>query len=79
MRRRSDGMIIAGPRHYDGFMRKQIEANGGRDEWLGCEQGFIDQYGEFLNRQEAWNIAVERGQIFRNVSVDGTLYSENLY
>jgi hypothetical protein len=45
----------------------------------GWDQGFIDQFGDFLTRREAWEIAKDRGQILRDVSTPGTLYSENLY
>lgn len=48
-----------------------------------AEQGFVDKFGVFHNRQEAWKIAKDANQIFRNVGGDqsqgGTLYSENLY
>lgn len=44
------------------------------------EQGFIDQRGNFLGRQEAWQVAQAAGQIIRRVGGDteagGTLYSE---
>lgn len=47
------------------------------------EQGFITSKYRFVNRQEAWKIAVEQEQIVRRVGGDdangGTLYSENLY
>ena len=49
----------------------------------GSEQGFIDSWGVFYNRQDAWKIAEENNQIIRRVGGDtkdgGTLYSENLY
>lgn len=47
------------------------------------EQGFITSKYRFVDRQEAWKIAVEQQQIVRRVGGDtsqgGTLYSENLY
>lgn len=56
------------------------------------EQGFVDQFGKFYNRTEAWKIADKNGQILRptgwekipnprkaNVGDDGCLFSENLY
>jgi hypothetical protein len=52
------------------------------DDWTKSqvEQGFIDQLGVFLTRQEAFAIASERGQIKRRVGGDeGKLFSENLY
>lgn len=63
-------IIHLGVRHCDRFMPD------GRD----CEQGFIDNRGEFLTREEAWPVALAAGQIFRRVGGDeGRLYSENLY
>jgi hypothetical protein len=41
--------------------------------------GFIDQHGRYYNRQDAWRIAEKNGQILKEVSIAGTLYSENLY
>jgi hypothetical protein len=61
-------------------MREQIIASEGIDVWKShCDQGFIDQFGDFLNREEAWEIAQEQGQIKEEVSAPGILYSENLY
>lgn len=46
-------------------------------------QGFITSKGRFVDRQEAWKIAVEQKQVIRRVGGDtvrgGTLYSENIY
>lgn len=47
--------------------------------WGSAEQGFIDQRGNFLTREEAWIIAVNNNQIIRHLSSSGVLYSENLY
>lgn len=52
------------------------------------EEGFIDQFGDFVDRKTAWVIACKANQIFRLVGgqtkddlgkygID--LYSENLY
>lgn len=62
-------------------MRAQIQAAEGFDFWKagGSEQGFIDQFGDFMDRKEAWNVALEQNQIREEVSTHGTLYSENLY
>jgi hypothetical protein len=76
--RNKDGQIVCGARHYDPIMRAQI---GDKiNDWLGCEQGFIDQRGNFLTREEAHVIAKANGQIRRRCGGDTeTLYSENLY
>ena len=77
-----DGTIVCGPRHFDETMRRlikrallDIHADHG-----ACEQGFVDQRGEYMSRQIAWTVAEEAGQIIRRVGGDGhALYSENLY
>lgn len=76
------GYIVTGTRHYCPIMRMQIDAIGGDVliEWAGGHdnviQGFTDQYGNFLTRQEAYVIAKEAGQIIREDYEPGTLYSE---
>ena len=83
--RNSAGDIVTGARHYDGIMRQHIERlreTHGHDVWSksDIEQGFIDQRGEFLTREEAHKVATEAGQIIRRCGGDdGTLFSENLY
>lgn len=74
------GRVICGARHLDEVMRDGITHGGGREEWRGAEQGFIDQFCVFVSRQEAWQIADTAGQIRRRCGGDdGFLYSENLY
>lgn len=65
-------------------MRNLIAAVGrtSEEDW-SWDAGFIDQFGNFHTRTEAWKIAEAAGQIFRRCGGDtvngGTLYSENLY
>lgn len=76
-RHRESGKIICGPRHCDSIMRQQLPDGV---KFHGWEQGFIDQWGQFLTREEAWKVAVEKGQIRRKIDTpEGTLYSEHLY
>lgn len=80
-------LIIAGARHYDKIMHSQLKylkedklfdfEKAGR-----AEQGFIDQYGVFMDRKEALAVATAAGQI--NVRREKTpgkdlLFSEDLY
>jgi hypothetical protein len=75
-RHKVSGRLICGARHWDSAMRGQkLES----EKWYDFEQGFLNQFAEFLTRQEAWIIAEKNGQIKRKVSVDGVLYSENIY
>jgi len=46
---------------------------------VGWDQGFVDQFGDWMDRKEAWKVATDQNQIVREVSSPGTLYSENLY
>jgi hypothetical protein len=80
IRAKFTGEVIIGIRHYDEWMGKF-------DSWSGwgdpVDQGFIDQYGVFMDREEAWKVAAAADQIIYRCGGDdkngGTLYSENLY
>ena len=78
-------LIICGARHFDKVMNSQIRAMGQSHKPYGSEwqQGFIDQYGVFMGRKEAMQIAKNAGQkidVERGCGGDSeTLYSEGLY
>jgi hypothetical protein len=101
---RKGGYVIIGARHFDSMMHRQIagqvsvclleqDREDGLREWAQAEQGFIDQFGNFLTRQEAFVIADHAGQILRMVGSQRDfyafpsigeyhqqdLYSENIY
>jgi hypothetical protein len=76
-----DGKMLLGARHYDSHMRQHLVR-----DWLSVEveQGFVDQHGRFLTREEAWEIAEKEGQIRVILPCQDNyetklLYSENLY
>lgn len=73
-----DGRLITGARHFDKVMRHQMENSEGLAWWKGCKQGFIDQFGDFMTRQEAYLVAKDQNQIFRG-GAENYLFSENLY
>jgi hypothetical protein len=88
--RTKDGKrMVCGARHWDSAMRGQVCNTNwfsiklfGRlpKRWRGAEQGFIDQFGVFMTREEAWVVAEAAGQIkFGRDYSKGTLYSEDLY
>lgn len=81
--RTHDGIVVLGIRHYDAFMRQQFISMEGFDRRAVMEQGFVDQFGKFYSRTDAWKIAEAAGQIRLRCGGDdrngGTLYSENLY
>lgn len=75
-----DGHIILGIRHYSPDMRLSIALQGYNPVEQGIEQGFVDQRGRFLTRQEAYEIAERQGQYKPYPPFTrGTLYSEDLY
>lgn len=75
--------MLVGIRHWDAIMVKQSRllrsVDGLGIDWYG-EQGFVDRYGQFLTRTEAWKVAEDANQIIRTCGGDdGKLFSENLY
>lgn len=75
----SDGTIICSPRHYDSTfhaIRRRIPDLPTSPP----EQGFVDQWGNFLTREQARDIAVSQKQFYRRCGGDEReLFSENLY
>jgi hypothetical protein len=80
--RRGD-VVIAGARHYDKVMRSQLNAIGLKTYDVEWEEGFINQFGDFLTRKEAMQVALSSGQkvdIARGCGGDkDVLFSEGLY
>ena len=80
--RAEDGDLLLGIHHYSQDMLKEIEARPDGEKFYHRhkpDQGFVDQSGIYLTRDEAWIVAEAAGQIIRDCSNPGTLYSENLY
>jgi len=91
--RAADGSLLIGIRHYSADMIEQID----RMEALqigaglkfqhrhGDDQGFVDQFGIYMTRSEAYQVAKAEGQIARphacihHADGTGTLFSEGLY
>lgn len=76
-------LVITGARHYDKLMVACLNAIS--KETSDETQGFVDNYGEFLTREEAWVVAKKARQILCRVGGDGDLisggklFSENMY
>jgi len=73
--------IVCSARHYDKLMIDaiMIDLKSWKDK-DDIEQGFIDQFGVFMTREEAYIVAKENNQIIRRCGGDdGRLFSENLY
>jgi len=85
--RAADGRLLLGIRHYSPDMHKQIDARTDGHKFnrrLDEDQGFVDQHGVFLSREEAYCVAETAGQIVRpkacGVGLSGPrLYSEGIY
>lgn len=74
------GRIVTGARHFDAVMIEQIRRTvPDQDAFRTAEQGFIDQFGNFLTREAAMTVATKWGQIIRDDEGRQSLYSENLY
>lgn len=71
--------MLVGPRHFDGVMQGQYNRMGIKaDEGSGvC--GFLDQWGEFMDRFEGLVVAKSTGQIREKTYPLDRLFSEDLY
>ncbi len=82
---KTTGTLILGPRHWDDLMRDHYHMlpESVRPKAVRMEQGFIDQFGAFLTREEAFQIVQKNGQPFdaeANSHGRGKeLFSEGLY
>jgi hypothetical protein len=85
--RSPDGDILVGIRHYSQDMHAQLKH---RDDAVkfhhlgGSNQGFVDQHGLYLTREEAYIVASRAGQIINHQACrpgpqGSRLYSEALY
>jgi len=72
-----DGHLIIGNRHFCPLMGNQIDLLGldSHKHDIRFDQGFVDQWGIYMSRQEAWEVAKAQGQI-KEVFEEGVLYSE---
>lgn len=81
--RLQDGHVICGVRHFDKLMRAHLPST---IEWaqaclIGHEEGFVTNAYEFVDRNEAWKIAVKAGQVDFKLwqGIWGCLFSEDLW
>lgn len=72
------GLVICGARHWDEIMcnvADRLGLRGGNEE-----QGFVDQWQNFMTREEAAQVALINKQPLREMVIKGDyLFSENLY
>lgn len=85
--RASDGSVLLGIRHYSKDMHEQLRARTDAGKFKhrhDPDQGFVDQHGVYMSREEAFQVAHAAGQILYpehcGKGLDGQkLYSEGLY
>lgn len=85
--RAADGEVILGIRHYSADMHRQLEQRADGMKFYrrhGDDQGFVDQHGKYLTREQAYLVAQAAGQIVRpehcrDSNRGPQLYSEGLY
>ncbi|WP_222168006.1 hypothetical protein [Citrobacter amalonaticus] len=75
-------MVFIGVRHFCPVMRQNIHPHKEYIDRQTEEQGFIDQWGVFMSREEALSVAKVAGQL--NISrikswPENELFSEDLY
>lgn len=72
-------LVICGARHWDSIMSKVVDAIG-IDDRKESEQGFIDQYQNFITRKEACIIALTNNQpLCEPLRPNDIAFSENFY
>lgn len=72
-------VIIPCIRHHDSFVNDILDYFA-YNEWEESEQGFITNYGRFVDRKEALAIAKANNQIINDIGYEpDELYSEMLY
>ena len=74
-----NGFVVTGVRHFCPLMRAQLKRI--KLSIRNSEQGFVDQFGNFLTREEAYPIAKRQKQFkgHHGGKIDGWLCSEDLY
>lgn len=73
-----NGFVVCGRRHHNCFMTRKILA-GEYSEHMDNVQGFVTSKNMFLNRQEAYELAIANGQLKESYSESRTLVSEDLW
>lgn len=72
------GSVVLGIRHWCPKMCEMVDRLG--LDSADHEQGFVDQFGHFLTREEAFMVVYVNNQKLRMPPLeDGVLYSENLH
>ena len=82
------GLLFTGWRHCDCFVTMHAWSERlsdderslvGEEQLAGLHQGFMTSTGRFVDREEAYVIAIHAGQTKGKMTGSGSLYSEDLY
>jgi hypothetical protein len=74
-------MVVCGPRHFDMVMHniighiEQPYLPKHPSQWI---QGFVDQYGVFMSREEALSVAINANQIIKKHTPIDIIFSEDI-
>lgn len=71
-------LIVLGVRHFCPLMHETLDRLGIKGSEKH-EQGFVDQWGNFMDRKEALLVLKTHGRFIRDDDYSDKLYSENLY
>lgn len=80
--RSADGFLVLGIRHYSQDMHQQIAQREDGHKFAHRhdeDQGFVDQHGVFMSREEAYRVAEAAGQIVRPEACGEGLHGPKLY
>jgi len=77
-------IIVTGARHYDPIMHAVIDALSEQGQLIAipdvvANQGFIDNFGKWLSREDARACVLENEQVLRSQPNSSELFSEDLY
>jgi len=74
-------IVILGVRHFDSHIHMQMELlDLDEFDFTSEDQGFVDNFGVWMSRKEAHELAIETDQrIYRCGGDSKKLYSENMY
>jgi len=77
-------ILVTGARHCDGLMHATVKALSNCGDLVAIpncidNQGFIDQFGKWLSREDARECVLNNKQALRSQPDSYELFSENLY
>ncbi len=80
--RSDDGEVVCGVRHYDEIMQREIALMICSEDFFnrsGSNQGFVDNFGKYMDRKEALVVALKADQVIKKHNPKHELCSEDLF